>query len=62
MEHIEHGRISEIVGLVKAQVDFPVNLPDFQPVHIFQYKERVHKPDIGINIWHGKSVGAYIKD
>lgn len=38
MEHIEHERISGIVGLVKAQADFPVNLPDFQPVHIFQRK------------------------
>ena len=62
MEHIEHGRIGGIVGLVKAQADFPVNLPDFQPVDIFQRKERVHKPDIGINIRYGEGVGAYIKD
>ena len=45
VEHIEHGRVSGIVGLVKAQADFPVSLPDFQPVHIFQRKERVHKPN-----------------
>ena len=62
VEHIEHGRVSGIVGLVKAQADFPVNFHDFQPVHIFQRKERVHKPNKGINIRHGKGVGAYIKD
>lgn len=52
MQHIEYGRISGIVGLVKAQADFPVNLPDFQPIHIFQSEKRVHKPDIAFYLRH----------
>ena len=55
------GKTSD-VRMAQYQADFPVNLPDFQPVHIFQCKERVHKPGIGINIRHCESVGAYIKD
>ena len=62
VEHFEHGGIGGIVGLVKTQADFPVNLSDFQSIHIFQRKKRVHKPDIGINIRHSEGMGTYIKD
>ena len=56
VEHIEYGRISGIVGLVKAHSDFPVNLPDFQPVHFFQSEKRVHKPDIAVCLRHSDCV------
>ena len=50
VEHFEHGGIGGTVGLVQPQTHFPVNLSDFQSIHIFQCEKGVHKTDVAVNV------------
>ena len=61
-EHLIQKGIGGMVGLVQAQIHFPIHFTYFQSIHIFQCEKGVHKANIGIDIWHGKRMGADIKE
>ena len=52
----------EAGGFVQPQTHFSVNLSDFQPVHIFQSKECVHKTKVAVYIRHVDCPWTDIKD